>query len=66
MIKEFLQDLDVPSEVKSFRLERICKECPSLLNKEDTTMKTWRCGECKCFLYVKGALKDFTCPLGKW
>jgi|GEM_PF-4075403 len=37
-----------------------CRACPSLIRP------TWNCGECGCFVKVKGKLKGMKCPLGKW
>lgn len=59
-----LADLEVPKDVHTERMN-ICATCPLLLN-ENKNIKTSRCGDCGCFVYVKSGLKDFTCPQGKW
>jgi hypothetical protein len=56
--------LEVPEKAHQQRL-KICDECPLLL-REGTSIKTSRCGDCGCYVYIKSGLKDFTCPQGKW
>ena len=64
-IDKVSRELSVPEEVHQERLN-ICEKCPLLLKNKYQTMKTARCGDCGCFVFVKGSLKDFTCPTGKW
>jgi tRNA(Ile2) C34 agmatinyltransferase TiaS len=52
-------DLTVPNEVYLERLS-ICNGC------EKHVKATNQCGECGCFLSVKGKLAGMKCPLNKW
>jgi len=38
----------------------VCQDCPSRIKATD------QCGECSCFLIIKGKLSGMKCPLGKW
>jgi hypothetical protein len=60
-----MNQLEVPTIVHQCRL-KICENCPLLLKENGQSIKTSRCGDCGCFVYVKSGLKDFTCPQGKW
>ena len=63
MAQKILSDLEVPKPVHQYRLN-ICDGCPLILRAEKQSLD--RCGDCGCFIHVKSALKDFTCPQGKW
>lgn len=47
-------------------IERVetCRSCESLYF--DESIKTLRCGECKCFIRWKASNLNEKCPLGKW
>lgn len=53
------KELTVTQEVFNKRMSA-CHECPKYLKA------TNQCGECLCFLSLKGKLKDMECPLHKW
>jgi hypothetical protein len=65
--------LAVPEEVFKTRL-RICDACPLVRKKEGMNiekdgfefMQGAQCSDCGCFVYLKGRLKDYGCPVGKW
>ena len=38
----------------------LCKECPSFINL------TKQCSLCGCFMKAKTAIKNATCPDGRW
>lgn len=53
------KDLTVPDEVYHARMAQ-CNGCDKHIKA------TNQCGECGCFLAVKGRLADMKCPLNKW
>lgn len=68
-----IDELSVPKNVKEQRM-RICDTCPLILREDGQSiskngfscMSDARCGDCGCFVNVKGSFKDWTCPQGKW
>jgi hypothetical protein len=65
--------ISVPSGVHADRLG-ICDGCPILIRDGEKTiakdglagMQYARCGDCGCYMYLKGQFKDYNCPQGKW
>jgi hypothetical protein len=53
------KEFTVSDEVFKARMQA-CKACPKFLKA------TEQCGECGCFLAVKGRLAGMECPLDKW
>jgi hypothetical protein len=53
------KELSVSEEVYKARMQA-CSGCPKYLKA------THQCGECGCFLAVKGKLAGMECPLKKW
>ncbi len=53
------EDLKVSDEVYHKR-QSICNGCDKHIKA------TNQCGECFCYLSIKGKLNGMKCPLGKW
>jgi hypothetical protein len=49
----------VSKEIKQERLS-ICSTCPFLIKL------TYSCTQCGCFMRIKSAFEDSSCPVGKW
>lgn len=52
-------DINVSDEVYAQRMSE-CQKCDKYIKA------TNQCGECGCFLAVKGRLNGMKCPLNKW
>lgn len=53
------KDITVEDSVYNERM-KACNTCDKHIKS------TNQCGECGCFLAVKGRLADMKCPLNKW